>query len=635
MAEPKKKKDLRSPNELKKIAQEEKKRVKLLRILGGIIALVAVVQYAQTISYGFVLDDYSAIIENTVTVNGIDAIPTIFKTSYRFGYPIQGDELYRPLTKSVFAILWQLAPNNPLPGHLLNIFLYALTGFLLFITFSKWLKNSYVPFVASVLFVVHPIHTDVVPNIKSMDEIMSFLFFILSLNWLHHYLQTNNAKWMLFSALGYFAALLSKESAITFLAVYPLVIYFFSERSIARSFSSSAFMLAPAVIFLLIRYSVVGETGPPSMADNALLATKDVLVQKSSAIYILGLYLLKLFYPHPLTFDYSYSQIPLVNATDWKFLLSLTAYVAIFIYAVMKWKSKDLVAFGIFFFLITISISSNVIMIIGTHMAERLLYAPSFGFCFAVAAVADKFLQPKQFTATELPRYFSERRILMAAVAVIVVVFTLVTFNQNPVWRSNISLYKSGVERSPNSHRTHYYYGLSLVKPEYYSTLPEGEQKQIINRGLSELRKAVEIYPDYADAYLHMGNYYSAVKQNDSAVYFYREAIRVTPYLATAHNNLGTVYFDLQRWDSAIAEFTKAIRLDPNYQNAYRNLGSAYGTIGQFNQAIPYFQKAVQLAPSDAEACYFLGITYRSAGDEQNAQIYLNKAAALDPKFRK
>ena len=210
MAEPKKKKDLRSTNELKKIAQEEKKRVKLLRILGGIIALVAVVQYAQTISYGFVLDDYSAIIENTVTVNGIDAIPTIFKTSYRFGYPIQGDELYRPLTKSVFAILWQLAPNNPLPGHLLNIFLYALTGFLLFITFSKWLKNSYVPFVASVLFVVHPIHTDVVPNIKSMDEIMSFLFFILSLNWLHHYLQTNNAKWMLFSALGYFAALLSK-----------------------------------------------------------------------------------------------------------------------------------------------------------------------------------------------------------------------------------------------------------------------------------------------------------------------------------------------------------------------------------------------------------------------------------------
>lgn len=109
-------------------------------------------------------------------------------------------------------------------------------------------------------------------------------------------------------------------------------------------------MLAPAVIFLLIRYSVVGETGPPSMADNALLATKDVLVQKSSAIYILGLYLLKLFYPHPLTFDYSYNQIPLVNVTDWKFLLSLAAYVAIFIYAVMKWKSKDLVAFGIFSF---------------------------------------------------------------------------------------------------------------------------------------------------------------------------------------------------------------------------------------------------------------------------------------------
>jgi hypothetical protein len=635
MNAPKKKSKSKPSYDQKKRAEEEKKRTSLIRILGGVIALVAAIQFIQTVSYDFVLDDFSAIVENTVTVNGVEAIPTIFKTSYRFGYPIQGDELYRPLTKSIFAVLWQLAPDNPMPGHLLNILLYALTGFLLFTAFSSFLKNLYVPFIAAVLFAVHPIHTDVVPNIKSLDEILSFLFFLLSLMWLHTYLHTRKLKWMMFSGAGYFAALLSKESAITFLAVYPLVIYFFTDRSAGRSLSAAAFMLLPALIFLLIRYKVVGETTPPSMADNALLATKDVLTQKTTAVYILGLYLLKLVYPHPLTFDYSYKQIPLVGVSDWRFLLSFVVYAGIFIYAVSKWKSRDPVAFGIWFFLITLSISSNLFITIGTHMAERLLYVPSFGFCFATAAIAERFIDNRQVVANGVAAFFTGRKLLTAFVAAAVVAGSFVTFAQNPVWRNNMTLYESGVKRSPDSHRTHYYLGLALVKQENYSTFSPPEQQQMINRGLRELRKSVEIYPGFADAWLHIGNYYSAIKANDSAGKYFRKAIATTPYLATAHNNLGTVYFDQQKWDSAIASFSEAVRLDPNYQNAYRNLGSVYGTIGQFQRAIPYFLKAVELAPGDAEANYFLGITYQSAGDEQNAQIYINKAAKLDPKFRK
>lgn len=432
MSASKKKKDAKPKAEQKRIAGEEKERSRLLRSLGILIAVVAVIQYLQTFTYEFVLDDYSAIVENTVTVNGIDAIPTIFKTSYRFGYPIQGDELYRPLTKSIFAVLWELAPDNPLPGHLLNILLYAITGFLLFTTFSKFLKQSYIPFIAAILFVVHPIHTDVVPNIKSMDEILSFLFFILSLNSLHTYLASGKVKWMILSAAGYFAALLSKESAITFLAAYPLVLFFFTVRSVAKSIAATAFLLIPAVLFLLIRFNVVGETTPPSMADNALLATTDVLTQKATAIYILGLYLLKMVVPYPLTFDYSYQQLPLVTVSDWRFLLSLAVNAALFIYAAKNFKKKDAIAFGLLFYFITISISSNLLMIIGTHMAERLLYAPSFGFCFAVAAAADRFILHREMRSVSFSDFFAARKPLMALVAGLAVVYTIITLNQKP-----------------------------------------------------------------------------------------------------------------------------------------------------------------------------------------------------------
>ncbi|MFI5135793.1 MAG: tetratricopeptide repeat protein, partial [Chitinophagales bacterium] len=637
MSSSKKKIKVKQAPPLKNLLIGKQKNQKLTRTLGGIVAIVAAAQYIQTISYGFVLDDFSAIIENKVTLQGFSGLSEIFKTSYRYGYPIQGDELYRPLTKSVFAIFWQLFPNNPLPGHLLNILLYAFTGFLLFTTLAKFLKqNLYVPFIASLLFIAHPVHTDAVTNIKSLDEIMSFFFFLVSLNWLYEFLATKKRRWMILSVLSYFAALLSKESAITFLAVYPLVIFFFTERPVAKSISASAIMLIPVFVFLIIRFKVIGQTAPPSMADNALMATNDLLTRKASAIYILGLYLLKLFFPHPLTFDYSYNQIPLVGITDWKFLLSFVVYSAMLIYAIMKWKKKDLIAFGILFYLITISISSNVFMIIGTHMAERLLYTPSFGFCFAIAAISDKFIAPKKPAQLfDLKNFLSGRAVLFGVVAIVLVIFSLKTWTQNPVWKSNETLYLSGVQRSPNSHRTHYYYGQQLVKPEYYSKFPKQQQDSIIQRGLAELRKSVSIYPGYGDGWLHIGNYYSSIHQDDSAEFYFKKAIDVMSYLATAHNNLGTVYFDEKKYDAALAEFNEAVRLDPNYQNAYCNLGSAYGTLGKFQEAIPYFQKAYQLSPTDAQTCYFLGITYRSLGDEVNAKIYLDKAAALDPKFKK
>lgn len=610
---------------------------KLTRALALIIGAVAVIQYIQTLTYGFVLDDYSAILENHVTQGGIHAIPTIFKTTYRFGYAIQGDELYRPIPKSVFAILWQFFPNNPMPGHLLNILLYALTGIFLFITLAKFLpRNIYVAFIASVLWVAHPIHIEAVANIKSLDEILSFFFFAVSLFWLEKFFATDRKRWMLLAVISYFASLLSKESAITYLAVYPLIIFFFTSKSSTKNFQTTAFMLVPALIFLIIRYKIVGAAATPTMADNALLASHDFLVRKATAIYILGLYLKLLVFPYALAFDYSYNQIPLISIDNWKFWVSAGVYLALLIYSLRRLKKKDFIAFGIVFYLITLSISSNLIIYIGTHMGERLLYVPSLGFCFAVAALMDKLIQKKNILPADSLKSFSlGRTALIGVVTMIVLLYSLKTWAHNPVWKTNEALDESGVLQSPESHRTHFYLGNFLLKKDYYSQFPEAEQRQIIKRGLTELRKSAVIYPGFADAWLHIGNYFTDIHQNDSATFYFQKTIQIAPWLATAHNNLGTVYFDQKQFDKAIEEFAAAIRNDPNYVDAYRNLGSAYGTIGKYEDAILYFRKALQIAPENAEINHYLGITYRNLGDMQNAQIFLDKAASVDPKYRK
>src|SRR6185295_9251658 len=104
------------------------------------------------------------------------------------------------------------------------------------------------------------------------------------------------------------------------------------------------------------------------------------------------------------------------------------------------------IAFGILFFLVTISISSNLFILIGTHMAERLLYVPSFGFCFAIAVVLERFIQKNTvLKADSLKSFFLNRAVLSSIAGAIILLYSLQTWSQNPVWKNNLALDESGV----------------------------------------------------------------------------------------------------------------------------------------------------------------------------------------------
>src|SRR4051812_11827674 len=99
---------------------QQKKKAELPRLklnLGLIAAAVGFFLYIGTVNYTYVLDDYSTIKENFVVQKGISGIPTILKTSYRYGYWASNDELYRPLSLIMFAVEWQFFPDTPAAGH--------------------------------------------------------------------------------------------------------------------------------------------------------------------------------------------------------------------------------------------------------------------------------------------------------------------------------------------------------------------------------------------------------------------------------------------------------------------------------------------------------------------------------------
>jgi hypothetical protein len=184
-------------------------------ILALIVGIFGFLLYSNTLTHDYVLDDFSVIKENNIVRQGIKAIPEIFRTSYRQGYLSLNDGTYRPLSLAMFAVEWNFFPNTPAVSHFVNVLLYGITGFLLFIIlcklFASSLRLSHSPlstsppaslqnemgdgsevlaFIASLLFIAHPLHVEVVANIKSRDEILCFLFVLCSFLSVFHFLET-------------------------------------------------------------------------------------------------------------------------------------------------------------------------------------------------------------------------------------------------------------------------------------------------------------------------------------------------------------------------------------------------------------------------------------------------------------
>ncbi len=602
---------------------------KLVLFLALIVAVVALTLYINTLGHQYALDDYSLILENKSTQKGFAGIGEILKTSYRFGYVMSDDDLYRPLSKVIFAIQWQLSPNNPFLGHLTNVLLYALTGFLLMIVLRKYFQSVTLAFIASLLFIAHPIHTEVVANIKSLDEILALLFNLLTLNFIYNYSKTRSASQLLLTFLSFFLAMLSKESSVTFLAVFVAAWYFFVKADWRLFFKAGGAAFGAFVVFMIIRSSIVGGvvSMQPSAADNLIMSAPDAAHRFATAVAIFGLYIQKLIFPHPLVFDYSISQLPVVGPGDWQFLLTIVTLLAVTILAFRNASKKPVWVFGFFAFLAGASLASNIIIMIGTSMGERLMYGPSLGFCVMIAGFISKAgLSDDALNAKD--HIIANKRIYIP-LSIVIVLFSIKTIARNPVWKNNYNLYSNDVLLSPKSTRTHYYLGNLLIKDEMLAGKTPAEKDSILKKGISELEKSVAIFPGFTDAWNQMGVAYWKLKNFDKAKSSYEQALKANPNDATVHNNIGTILFESQNFPEALKAFLKATTINPYYSDAFLNLGSVYGMMKQFDQAIPAFNRCVEIDQNNALAWHYLGITYQSMGNMAKAQECFNRENQL------
>jgi protein O-mannosyl-transferase len=610
-----------------------------------ILAGIAVVLYIYSIKFDYVLDDQIVITNNRFVKTGTAGISDIMGKETFVGYFGEQRDLvagsrYRPLSLVLFALETQwfgqktlnekgqtlqdekrrlLYTPNSVAHHFFNVFWYMLSGLLLFrvlsLLFPTERKNNdddikekttnqwwfSLPFIATLLFVAHPTHSEAVANVKGRDEIMTFIGVFAALYYVLRYADSNKQIYLLLSGVVFFLGLLSKENAITFLAIIPMTLYFFRNATIQKMLVATVPAFIATIIYLLMRYKAIGYvfSSGKEITDimNNPFYGMSANERFSTIFYTLGQYIKLLFFPHPLTHDYYPYQIPILNFGDIRAIWGLALNVVIAALGLWGLRKKAVWAYGILFYFITLSIVSNIPVSVGTFMNERFIYLPSVGFCIALS----------YFLLEILPALFPNidknlgNKMALGIAGIFAVGFFAKTLERVPAWENTLSLNQAAIQISTNSARANLFMSTALFekgKPE----TDDAKRKALMYEASPYVDKAVQILPSYGSAWHMKSGIDAEIFRYDKDI----DKLLNSFELALPYRDKLTIT-DAKNKDVFIDQYVRYLNGKPEYKDKmlafYRKI--AYPLFGEqqkdYTNALRYINYGLSLDPNDAQ----------------------------------
>jgi protein O-mannosyl-transferase len=569
--------------------------------LYSVILLFIVILYGNTIINEYALDDSIVITLNKYTQQGVNGIKDIFLYDSFKGFDdkyvnsVSGGR-YRPLSIATFAIEKQLFGNNPHISHIFNILFYACSCLLLYSLLLRLFSSKFkpqnwynsVPFLATVLFAAHPIHTEVVANIKSRDEILALLLSFSTMWCILNYFETKKILYLVFSPIVFFLALLSKEIAIVFILLIPITIYFFTKVSLRKILLSMIPLIVISILFVLIRQLVLYKTGLNQniIADitNDSFVEMNIFQKYATIIYSLGLYFKLTFIPHPLTWDYYPYHIAIMEWTNFWVLVSLFTYLVLIYFAIKGLRSKNFYSYCIIVFLVPLSLTANILFPVGAFMCERFLYISSLGFALLLA----------YFIVEKPIGLFAKMKLNPLYIIIpILILYSIKTISRNKDWKNDETIVTTDVQTSKNSMRSTSEYGNMLFfKAEKMDNVEE--KFQYYDASMQYEEKAYSICKNLLPANFILGTLYGKYKNDlNKSIFYLENAIKIDPDNIDSYNNLGIIYCMSKHYSKAIDIFEFLLKKDPINSNVIRNLAMAYSYVGQQTKA-DYFAKKLK-----------------------------------------
>lgn len=624
----------------------------------GVFAF-AILLYANTFRHGWVLDDTFLFKDNKYVTAGLSGWKDILLNHSQDGAQFLPETFqYRPVSQLCFALEWEVSPDNTVLYHVMNVVWNAVASVLLFVLLRMIFKRRswLYPLIITLIFTANPMHTEVVANIKSRDELCYFVFLVLAIIAALKYFSNRRKINLLWLFLCYTLAFFSKESAITALVAIPLFVFFFGERSenaveipaanknnagkykqkaekrilklLKPYFIIIAVICLSSVLYLWARYEVLHvihdyHDSYVTFMQN-YLAGQTFDVRFGSAVWLMGKYLLLAFVPYMQSCDYSFAQLPYVGLLDWRFLLVFAVYVAMLIYVIYSLfvkKERSVFAFSILFWVVTMSIYANIVYLIGSSFADRFLFVPVLASAIVTVEVFWRLFK----IGDEKPKMSAKLLCMMVLLFTVIFLFSTKTVLRAADWKDPYTLYAADAPKVPNSARIKFYLGDALRDKALES---EGVDSAMFVGNMFEAvaayRTAMDINPTYSECYervgfcyLRLDYYYPGLHYDDSSIYYLDKSIELFPYEPLAFYNRAEIAYDKKDYVKAKNCYSRVLELNSNVYDSYFKVANSYYELGVYDTAMMYYVAEIERDSTRPEIYYNLGFCYSEAAKSE------------------
>ncbi|NWW16105.1 TMTC3 protein, partial [Falcunculus frontatus] len=612
--------------------------------------------YWNSLFCGFVFDDVSAILDNK-DLHPSTPLKNLFQNDF-WGTPMSEErshKSYRPLTVLTFRLNYLFSELNAVSYHFLNLVFHVVVC-LVFLKVCKLFLDNKSSVVASLLFAVHPIHTEAVTGVVGRAELLSSIFFLAAfLSYTKSKGPDNTIVWTPIAVTVFLVAVatLCKEQGITVVGIccvyevfiaqgYTLPALLDTAVQILRGKGSIPFsmlqtllklivLMFSTLLLVVVRVQVIQSQLPVFTRFDNPAAVSPSPARQLTFNYLLPVNAWLLLNPSELCCDWTMGTIPLVESLlDVRNVATLTFFCFLGSLMVFSLRypgdSSKTVLMALCLIVLPFIPASNLFFPVGFVVAERVLYVPSMGFCILVAHGWKKLSNKSVL-----------RKISWVCLAAVLFTHALKTLHRNWDWESEYTLFMSALKVNKNNAKLWNNVGHAL----------ENEKK--FERALQFFIQATQVQPDDIGAHMNVGRTYKNLNKTKEAEESYMIAKSLMPqiipgkkYAARVAPNHLNVYINLanliraneSRLEEADQLYRQAISMRPDFKQAYISRGELLLKMNKPLKAKEAYLRALELDRTNADLWYNLAIVYIELKDPTEALKNFNRALELNPTHK-
>lgn len=615
----------------------------------ALLLLATGLVFGQTVRHEFInLDDNIYVYQNPHVLHGLNGQEILWSFAHSHFAN------WHPLTWISLMLDYQLYGLNAAGYHLTNVLLHAATAILLFLVLQQMTGALWPSAFVAALFAVHPMQVESVAWVTERKDVLSGLFFVLTLGAYLGYVRRPFSILRYLAVVALFAlGLMAKAMLVTLPFLLLLLDYWPLGRmgSTPGATVSAAGNLRPQNLWRLILEKV------PLFALAAVCCAATLWIQGESLapnervplLWRIGnaaisyvVYLATFCYPAGLAVLY---PPPSPDGLIWKVSAAGLVLASISAAALLARRRYPYLLVGWFWFLGMLVPVIGVVQVGLQTVADRFTYLPQIGLGIALAwGMADAAC-----------RWPGRRWVCVAAGSVMLAVFMGCAWHQASFWRDSESLWTHTLACTRPNSAAHNAFANALVDrgrlddavahyrqavdirpdlaPAHYNLAVALDNLGRFEEAIAEYEQTLKLTPGDAKSHYNLGSIQLTHGQLERAIEHFQEAIRLEPAFAEAHYNLANAWFVRGRLEDAVEEYRETLKIRPNFANALYNLGLALANLRRWDDAIAEFRRALQVQPEFAEVHNSLGYALAVRGHSDEAVEHFRAALKIRPDF--